>query len=234
MKNTFVLAILVLAMRVVFAQSSTSSSISDNSSSWISLMDSAQWKGYNMDKLPPHWHFKGDVIECSGAGGGMDGDIITKDVYADFELYIEWKISDAGNSGIFYHVIEDKATATAYMTGPEYQLLDDAGFPGKENLKPAQLTASDYDMTAAPTNKILKPSGEWNQTHIVVQNRRVTYYLNGQVTVSFNIWSPEWYALKAKSKWADMPHWGMAGTGHIGLQDHGSGVWFRNVKILPL
>lgn len=234
MKETLLLTFLVLSAYCGFSQSSISSSISDDNTAWISLMDSTLWKGYNMNKLPPHWHFKGDVIECLGAGGGMDGDIITKDVYADFELYLEWKIADAGNSGIFYHVIEDKTIPTAYMTGPEYQLLDDAGFPGKENLKPAQLTASDYDMTAAIVNKVLKPTGEWNQTRIVVQNRRVTYYLNGQVTVSFLIWAPEWYALKAKSKWADMPHWGMAGSGHIGLQDHGSGVWFRNVKIMPL
>ena len=234
MRKIIILSVLVLTMLGGYAQSSTLSSISENSSSWISLMDSAQWKGYNMDKLPPHWHFKGDVIECSGAGGGMDGDIITKEVYADFELVLEWKIAKEGNSGIFYHVIEDKATPTAYMTGPEYQLLDDAGFPGKENLKPAQLTASDYDMTAAPANKILKPAGEWNQTKIIVRNCSVTYFLNGVATVSFRLWSPEWYALKAKSKWADMPHWGMAGSGHIGLQDHGSGVWFRNVKIMPL
>lgn len=230
MKRIIVLGILTITLNQLIAQSS----ISDNNARWISLMDSSVWKGYNTELLPPHWQFKGDVIECSGLGGGMDGDIITKEVFSDFDLIIEWKIAAAGNSGIFYHVIEDKNIPAAYMTGPEYQLLDDTGFPGKENLKPAQLTASDYDMIAAPENKLLKPAGEWNQTRIIVQNRRVTYFLNGQVTVSFTIWSPEWYTLKSKSKWASMPHWGMAGCGHIGLQDHGSGVWFRNIKILPL
>ncbi|MDP4186196.1 MAG: DUF1080 domain-containing protein, partial [Bacteroidota bacterium] len=182
-----------------------------NGEQWISLMDASKWKGYKMDKLPPHWTIAKDLITCKGEGGDMACDIITKDKFADFELTLEWKLSSEGNSGIMYHILELPEYNYTYESGPEYQLLDDLNFPGKETLKPGQFTASDYDMYPAPKTKILKPVGEWNVARIVFKNHHVVYYLNGSKTAEFNVWSDDWFARRAKSKWANITGWGMAG-----------------------
>ena len=113
-------------------------------SEWISLMTEEAWRGYNLDAIPDNWAIKDGVIECFGKAGDMGGDIITKEKFDNFELELEWKISEAGNSGIFYHVVESKKYHSPYQTGPEYQILDDAGFP--DSLEEWQKTGADYAM----------------------------------------------------------------------------------------
>ncbi|MCD4737440.1 MAG: DUF1080 domain-containing protein [Bacteroidales bacterium] len=201
---------------------------------WTTLTGSDQWKGYNKDKLPENWKIEDDIIICFGKAGDVGGDIITKDMYDNFEFTLEWKISEGGNSGIFYHVIEDAQYHSPYQTGPEYQVLDDEGFPNKENLKEWQLAGADYAMYTVNDNKKLKPAGEWNKTRIIFNNKHVEHWLNGIKILEFDAWSDDWFERKANSKWNSMPHWGMAGSGHIGLQDHGADVWFRNVRVKKL
>jgi hypothetical protein len=191
------------------------------------------WKGYNCDKVFDCWSVANGELVCKGEGGSETaGDIITASEFGDFELSIEWNISTAGNSGIFYHVVENVQYHAAYETGPEYQVIDDLGWPG--GLADWQKTAADYAMYPAKSNKKLMPIGEWNQTRIVYKKQHVEYWLNGTKVVEFEAYSPEWKKKKDEGKWKDFPGYAVSDKGHIGLQNHGSGVKFRNIKIRKL
>ncbi|MFP4488968.1 MAG: DUF1080 domain-containing protein, partial [Bacteroidales bacterium] len=122
---------------------------------------------------------------------------------------------------------------TPYLTGPEYQLIDDEGYPGE--LEDWQKAGADYAMYVPdPEKKSLKPAGEWNSSRIVFDNGHVEHWLNGEKILEFEAWTPEWFELKNSGKWEDAPEYGLAHSGHISLQDHGSRVWFRDMKIKEL
>lgn len=184
------------------------------------------WKTFNGGPVTG-WKIVGNEMHNSGTGSDHGGDIITKKQYENFELYLEWKVTPQSNSGIFFHV-QEGLTDAIYETGPEYQLIDDKGWP--EKLEPWQLSGANYAMHP-PKNARVKPIDEWNTTRILVKKQRVEHWLNGKKVVEYDLWSEEWKALKAAGKWANMPHYGDAKSGHIGLQDHGGLTMFRNLKI---
>ncbi len=190
------------------------------------------WKNYNEPGITG-WSAQDGNLASSGTGSDSTGYIITDRKYDNFELAFDWKIAAEGNSGVMYHVTESKKFKTPYKTGPEYQLLDDIGFPQKvENW---QLTGADYAMHVAdPAAKKLKPVGEWNTSKIIFNNGHVEHWLNGSKIVDFEAWTPEWFALKNSGKWTSAPEYGLSETGYISLQDHGSKAWFRNMKIKEL
>lgn len=203
---------------------------------WQLLFDgktTSGWRGFKMESMPADWSVIDGCLVAQGTGGGETAnDIVTINQYEDFDLYLEWAISPGGNSGIFFHVLEGDYPAT-YATGPEYQLIDDAGYPGK--LEEWQQTGANYAMhNADRSRKKLMPAGEFNSSRIRVENGHVTHWLNGEIIVEYDLWSREWYKLAREGKWKDYPAYGMAKSGHIGLQDHGSEVKFRNIKILEL
>ncbi|MEA1786222.1 DUF1080 domain-containing protein [Arenibacter sp. GZD96] len=199
---------------------------------WISLMDASHWRGYNQSGLPDNWVIKENEIECFGKAGDEGGDIISTEQYANFELKWEWKISKAGNSGVFYHVVEDEKYHSPYQTGPEYQLLDDIGFP--EPIEEWQMTGANYAMHIANTKKVLKPVGEWNTSVIIFNRGKTEHWLNGEKILEFNKFSADWKTRRNSGKWNDYPDYGLTNTGHLALQDHGAGVWFRNVAVRRL
>ncbi|MFT5965244.1 MAG: hypothetical protein ACI8V9_000268, partial [Flavobacteriaceae bacterium] len=109
---------------------------------WESLMDATKWRAYNQNILPTNWSITDSLISCFGKAGDMGGDIISTQKYANFEFSWEWKISSEGNSGVFYHVIEDTIYHSPYQTAPEYQLLDDVDFPSP--IEDWQKTGANY------------------------------------------------------------------------------------------
>ena len=139
------------------------------------------------------------------------------------------KDAAAGNSGGIYAAVEEPKYKTAWMTGPEYGLLDDVGWP--EELEAERYTGADYGIYAPSEDKQLEPVGEWNSTKIVVNGSYVEHWLNGGKIVEFERWSDEWKARRDASKWGEHEDYGLAETGRIVLQDHGSEFWFRNIKI---
>lgn len=201
---------------------------------WQLLFDGKSldnWRGYKMDSVPSNWVVEDHCLVTLGQGGDAFGDIITRDTFANFDLKIEWKLSPAGNSGVFYHVVEGDEYPTVYATGPEYQLIDDLGYP--EKLEDWQTTGANYGLNP-PKNPKLKPAGEWNSSEIIVNGPHVIHYLNGEKVVEFDMWTDEWKEAVKNSKWKDYPGYGLAKTGYIGLQDHGNKIWFRNIKIKRL
>jgi hypothetical protein len=159
----------------------------------------------------------------------MRADLTTDKEYENFEISIDWKTSKGGNSGLMYGVVEDRKYDAAWKTGPEYQFVDDVGFPSK--LEEWQKAGANYAMHLADDQKELKPVGEWNNTRILVHGPHVEHWLNGKKIVEFERWTDEWNKLRDSGKWKDAPDYGLAKTGRIVLQDHGSVFWFRNIKI---
>lgn len=196
---------------------------------WELLFDGKSmnnWKTFNGGEVTG-WKIENGEMHNSGIGADHGGDIITKKQYQNFELYFEWKIDPESNSGVFFHV-QEGLTDAIYETGPEYQLIDDKGWPTK--LEPWQYSGANYAMHT-PQNAKVKPIDEWNSTRIIVNNAFVEHWLNEIKVLEYELWTSEWEELKANSKWADAPHYGMAKSGHIGLQDHGGLTAFRNLKI---
>ena len=209
---------------------------------WQLLFDGetlAGWRDFNAETLGGEsWTVEDGTIKATGVGSDENGYIVTEKVFENFDLKWEWKISKGGNSGMLYHVQEGKAFAVPYVTGPEYQLIDDENFTEMNDgyvLEPWQRCAVDYAMYVPDfETRDLKPAGEWNQSEIIFDNGHVTYLLNGKVTVEFDAWTPDWFARKDSGKWENAPEYGLARRGLICLQDHGYPAWFRNLKIKEL
>jgi hypothetical protein len=196
---------------------------------WLLLFDGKSldnWKTFNGGAVNG-WKIQDDILYNSGSGSDHGGDIITKKEFVNFELHLEWKIDSQSNSGVFYHV-QEGLTDAIYESGPEYQLIDEKGWPNK--LNDDQYSGANYAMHA-PENAKVVPVGEWNTTRIIVHGPQVEHWLNGSKVVEYELWSPEWRKKKRQSKWAEAKYYGMSRSGHIGLQDHGGLTMFRNIKI---
>ena len=191
------------------------------------------WWDYNGTALTGPWEVVNGTIQADGQGSDASGYIVTDKAYENFELSWDWKISKGGNSGLLYHVVEHPQFPVPYVTGPEYQLIDDLNFA--EPLEDWQRCGVDYAMYLPDFNTIkVHPAGEWNNSKIIFDNGHVTYFMNGHKTVEFDAWSDDWFSRKNSGKWANAPEYGLAHKGLICLQDHGYPAWFRNIKIKEL
>jgi len=186
------------------------------------------WRSYR-NAESDGWEVINGEIHCKENGVQHRSDLITKEQYADFELAFDWKINKAANSGLVYRF--DETQGAAHESGSEYQLIDDAGYP--EKLQNWQNSGADYDMHP-PTKIVSKPAGEYNHSIIKAKGKHIEHWLNGVKVTDYEIGTPEWHALKEKSKWKAIKGWGENSQGHIGLQDHGGGIWFKNIKIRTL
>ena len=190
---------------------------------WVLLFDGQTmngWRDFNGTSLTGPWEVQDGTIWTDGEGDDGNGYIVTDREYANFDLKWEWKIARGGNSGMIYHAVEGPQYKVPYVTGPEYQIIDDDnweevnGYP----LEPWQRCAVDYAMYVPDFDaRDLRPAGEY-----------------GKVTVEFDAWTPDWYARTDAGKWGHAPEYGLSRTGHICIQDHGYPAWFRNLKIKEL
>jgi hypothetical protein len=160
------------------------------------------------------------------------GDIISDDEFENFHLKLEWKIAKDGNSGIIFYIHEDTAKYEwPWMTGPEMQVLDNAGHPDSKIIK--HRAGDLYDLISC-SKETVKPAGEWNLAEIKCVNGKLDFFLNGENVVSTMMWDDNWNKLVAGSKFKQWPGFGTYKKGRIGLQDHGNTVWYRNVMIKKL
>ncbi len=184
------------------------------------------WRGWKSDAFPADWHVEGNTLSKEG---DVD-DLVSRETFGNFELELEWKLTPGGNAGIFYRGTHEYDHI--YWSAPEYQLLDDQKHPdGRNRLTSA---AAAYALYAAPAG-IVKPGGEWNQARIVVNGAHVEHWLNGQKVVTYELWSPDWKARVAASKFAPYPNYGLAKEGLLGIQgDHAGSLTLRNMRIRAL
>jgi hypothetical protein len=215
---------------VVIADNSLSEE--EKAEGWFLLFDGTSmdgWRAFNGDSTPPNWIIEDGAMKGLGSTGGEDfgGDVVFGPMeFEEFEMQFTWKISPGGNSGVFYHVVEGPKYKAPYYTGPEYQVIDQIGFP--QPLEKWQSLAGDYAMYEPDYEGVVKPAGEWNTSKIIF------YWLNGKKTVEFIPYSEDWTARRNSGKWNDFPDYKIAKKGLIALQDHGDPVWFKNIKIRPL
>lgn len=192
------------------------------------------WRGYGRDDFPTGgWTVEGGELVGLSTTGDMDGgDIVTVGQYSDFELIFDFKLGPATNSGVFYRV-QEREGATLWEVAPEYQVLDDTAYfaPDAEEGR-THRTGDNYDLHEASTRPT-RGLGEWNTGRIVVDGARVEHWLNGELTVSYEYDTDEWDSLVANSKF-DPEVYAQAPRGSIGLQDHGTPVSYRNIKIRPI
>ena len=247
MRNNFIVLVILLAIfsckNEVKQEVQSAAPIIENND-WIYLFDGTStegWRAYNGENLPEQWVIENGALtfdtekrlEINKQGGS---DIIyAAEEFDNFELYLEWKLPEGGNSGVFYHLQEGYDSPAE--VSPEYQLLDDLKWEeiNKAKLEEWQKTGSDYAMHVAdPKQKIIKAAGEWNTTRIIFTPQKVEHWLNGKRLLSFVPWSEDWEKRKNAGKWKDYPDYGKYKKGFIGLQDHDSPLWFKNIKIKKL
>jgi len=194
------------------------------------------WKNWMEDSISG-WIVEDGCLVGQGLGGDIGGDIVSVDAYENFILKWDWKLGAHGNSGVMYHVVEDAKYHAAYETGPEYQMIEDGNFKDEHGnpypLESWQETAADYAMYVPNDLKQVKLR-DWNSSKIVFTPEKAEYWLNGQKVVEFVPWSEDWHQRRNSGKWDAYPDYGYAKKGKICLQDHGSKVWFRNIKIREL
>ncbi|SFE76179.1 3-keto-disaccharide hydrolase [Sunxiuqinia elliptica] len=203
---------------------------------WELLFDGktlSGWRDYNGESLTGPWVVEDGCIKAEGHGSDASGYVVNDRIYKNFVLTWDWKISPGGNSGMLYHVVESPKFKTPYLTGPEYQLIDDENF--SEPLEDWQKCGADYAMYLPDQAKLkVNPAGQWNNSKIVFDNGHVEYWMNGEKTLEFEAWSEDWFKRKNSGKWENMPEYGLATKGVFCLQDHGYPAWFRNIKIREL
>ena len=204
---------------------------SDKAQNWVILIDGGnvdQWRGYKQQTFPKGgWAVENGALKTIVGGNRVD--IITKDIYQNFELVLEWRVSPAGNSGIFYFATEE--SDYIWQTAPEMQVLDDSAHPDG---KRAVTSAGSLYALISPTVNSLKPVGEFNEARIKVKNDQVEHWQNGKKVLAYEYGSDTINELIAKSKFKSMPLFAKASSGHVGLQHHGEEVWFRNIRIRKL
>lgn len=206
----------------------------EKSEGWKLLFNGQNLDGWHIykGKTSSGWVAEDGILHCLGSEKDKSdkrADLTSNDTFDNFELELDWKLSPKGNSGIIYLASEE--FDAAYLSGPEYQLIDDENFP--EKLEGWQKTGANYAMSA-PLVAASKPIGEWNHAKIIVNKGHVEHWLNGQKTAEYEMGSAEWKKAKETGKWKDAKGYGATKKGHIDLQDHGSEAWFKNVKIRQL
>ena len=195
------------------------------------------WHSYGSKKVGSSWKIENgalklDVPNRVGNKASDGGDLVTDAVFnGDFEFKAEWKVERFTNSGIFFFVQEAPQYKNIFDTGLELQVLDDAIYEGADENKHR---AGDFFSVANARVRELQPVGGWNKVHFILKNNKLTVSLNGFSIQEHDLNSAEWKKRVADSKLKDAPISKGRYTGHIGLQDWGSSVWFRNVKVRSL
>jgi hypothetical protein len=253
-RRLFVLVLIFSASLIMMGcQNSTSSEVSHNqltsdeiSQGWKLIFDGKTfdgWRGLGMESVQQdHWRVEDGTIrkvnntEVLVSTGGKDvdgGDLMTIKAYENHELYFEWRILSAGNSGLKYNVSEllsQKYGGKHSALGFEYQMLDDIDTLYAGKIKESQYTGSLYDMIPA-NDAQTKPVGEFNSSRILIDGNHVEHWLNGKKVVEYEFGSALLDSLYIKSKYSKYPDFHLKKKAHIVLQNHTDDAWFRNIKI---
>lgn len=229
--NRFVLTVGMVCVMSAVQGAENQLTDPEKAEGWTLLWDGATSKGWRSvkDETFPQkgWEMKEGVLSVLAKTGG--GDIITTQVYSNFVLKVDFKLTKAANSGIKYFFNPKMNGGTA----PEFQVLDPEHPDAQKGKNGSRKVASLYDVMPAPDAK-LKPLGEWNTAMLVCKGKQVEHWLNGEKVLAFERGSPEFRVAVSQSKFSKIKNWGEAESGHILLQDHWDHVSYRNIKIKVL
>ena len=233
----FLFGIIFLSTQCTNRENKPEASTSE-AETWIWLFSGSSvdhWRDVKSEVFPEHgWELEDGILTVLGEKEGQPGghDIITKDVYGNFELELEVRITEGANSGVKYQVRDDFPGHEGSFLGLEYQLLDNERHPDAEkgrdgNHKMAGL----YDMIPPPGDLSINPPGEWNKVRIMLDGSRVEHWFNDEKVLEFDRKSLAFRELVSLSKYHDLENFGELDEGHILLQGHGNDVSFRNIRI---
>jgi hypothetical protein len=208
----------------------------ETQSGWKLLFDgrtTANWRGFKSKAMPASWRVEDGSLLSRPGKGDSRGDIVTVDQFDDFELRLDWKMTRGGNSGVIYRATEEYRNV--WDSGPEYQILDNKGHV--DGLNPLSSAGACY-AAFPPAKDVTRPLGQWNQTQILARGNHVEHWLNGEKLLEYRIGSERWRAHVKTSKFFasayGQSNWGRSLKGHIGLQDYGGAIEFRNIKLRAL
>lgn len=193
------------------------------------------WHLYNKGKVPSAWIVSDGELYCKPDTFEVEhGDLVTDGIYSNFDLKFDWKISEAGNSGVFFNVQEGEQYPTAWTTGPEYQLLDNLGIHKEYLDNTTHWAACLYGFKPNLNPVLPNPSGEWNHSRILQENGIISFWLNDVKTAEQDLNGEEWNEMVANSSFNAFADYGKSTKGHLALQDWSKGVSFKNIKIKEL
>jgi hypothetical protein len=236
-KTGITIIMLMVSIFAVRSQANNQLTDAEKLQGWKLLFDgksSLGWHTYNQKKFGPAWKIVDGTLFCDTTyhiPKGEEGDICSNEVYTNFDLKYQWKISKNGNSGVMFLVQESPKYEAPYLTGPEMQVLDNDGHPDGKIHK--HRAGDLYDLIAS-SSEPAHAVGEWNDAEIKLDHGTLNLYLNGVNVVTTTLWNVGWDALVKGSKFAQWPSFAKSKSGHIDLQDHGNNVWFRNIRIMTL
>jgi hypothetical protein len=236
-KTVFTVLLLMVMIFAAYAQKINQLTATEKQQGWKLLFDGkspAGWHTYNKKTFGPAWKIVNGTLFCDTTyhiPKGEEGDICTDEVYENFDLKLQWKISKNGNSGVMFLVQESPKFDAPYLTGPEMQVLDNDGHPDGKIHK--HRAGDLYDLIASYSEPV-HAVGEWNDAEIKLDHGTLSLYLNGVKVVTTTLWDAKWDALVKASKFVQWPSFAKSKSGHIDLQDHGNNVWFRNIRIKVL
>ncbi|MBJ2175888.1 DUF1080 domain-containing protein [Aureibaculum sp. A20] len=214
--------------------------IDEAKNGWKLLWDGTStkgWRGAKLDKFPENgWEITDGILTVLPSGGAESaagGDIVTDDLYGNFELKVDFKLTPGANSGIKYYVDTNINKGAGSSIGLEYQILDDDLHPDAKlgNHDGSRTVSSLYDLIQADVNKPIHPIGEWNTAHIISKDNHVEHWLNDVKVLEYERGSDDFLKLVSESKYVKWPKFGLLEKGQILLQDHGDRVSFKNIKI---
>jgi hypothetical protein len=201
---------------------------------WELLFDGRTTKGWHSWKqtsVGAAWSVKDASLHLDPTAKEGRGDIVTDAVYDNFEMRFTWKIAAKGNSGIIFMVQEIPEVYGTFISGPEYQLIDNVNYPEKLDAK--QMSGSLYDLIACPA-EYCKPAGQWNEGVIIVDHGRIKLELNGKLAAEVTMGSQQWNDVVGPSKFAKEKYFAKVQAGRIAIQDHSGEVWVKNMRIRKL
>ncbi|UIR56099.1 DUF1080 domain-containing protein [Sphingobacterium sp. SRCM116780] len=240
MKSTLTYIVLSIVLFSACKQTNKNNTLtpSEEKDGWQLLFngkDLNNWHIYNQGNQPSKWVVKDEEILCDPTvKTGIFGDLISNETYQDFELKYDWKVAKGGNSGVFIDVQEDKKYDATFVTGLEMQLLDNGNAESRHQADSTHWAGCLYAVKCIGSNSKPKPFNEWNESRIVQNKGKVSFWLNGQLTFENVINTEEWKNLIAKTNMKNYPDFGLFQTGKIALQNHTDAVSFRNIKIKVL
>ncbi len=228
MKSRLALLVALVVSPLSHAAEMNTLSADEAAAGWQLLFDGQStegWRNYQASTISPGWQ----VVDGTLARVGQAGDLVTIAEYGNFELQLEWRVETGGNSGVFIRAGEDDPYI--FMSAPEVQMLDDANH--RDGQSPLTSAGSNYALHPVESG-IAYAAGNWNRLRILVDGNLVVQWLNGREVVRYELGSADWRARVRNSKFSAWANYGALRRGHIGLQDHGDPVAFRNVKIRNL